>query len=249
MNLSNDEREKIQPKRKEYDLLHLLSLAIVGLQVLIAVVAFPFLPPIVPIHWDALGHPDGYASRWNPTILFPLIALGVYLLMRFMLTLGPRLGGRAQVAANAQTRMTLLVALLLFNLVLQLLTTTVSLGMAVDFAFTMNLALSLLFIVIGNYLGKTRRNFWMGIRTPWTLSSDVTWERTHRLGGWLFVAVGLLGIPASFIPPLRPWALIVLILLVCLFLSGYSYWCYRQNTTEEREPLSPPFDEEHDGGF
>lgn len=248
MSLSNDEREKIQPQGKTYDLLHILALAIVGLLILIAIVAFPFLPPIVPIHWDAMGRPNGYASRWVNTIFFPALGIGFYLLLRFILTIGPRLGGRANSVANVQTRMVLLVAFLLFTLIVQLLVTTASLGIAVDFALVMNLALSVLFIVIGNYMGKVRRNFWMGIRTPWTLTSEVSWERTHRLGGWLFVAVGLLGIPCSFVPPLRPWALIVLVILVSLFLSGYSYWCYRQNTVGEREPLSPPFDEESGRG-
>lgn len=246
MSLSNDEREKIQPEARVYDPLHVLALAVVGLQILIAIVAFPFLPSIVPIHWDAMGNPNGYASKWVNTILLPAIGIGFYLLLRFVLTMSPRLGGRANAVANAQTRMTLLVALLLFALVVQLLVTTVSLGMPMDFAFVMNLALSVLFIVMGNYMGKVRRNFWMGIRTPWTLTSEVVWERTHRLGGWLFVAIGLLGIPCSFVPPLRPWALIILVVLASFFLCGYSYWCYRQNTAGEREPLSPPFDEEEE---
>ena len=243
MNLSNDVRDKIQPEQRVREPLHILVLALVVLQIVIAVVAFPFLPLMVPIHWNAAGQIDEYASRWVNTLLFPALSLGLYLLLRVVSALGPRLGGRASSAANAQVRTTLLVALLLFMLILQLCVTAISLGMVIDMAFTLNLALALLFLVIGNFLGKTRRNFWMGIRTPWTLASSLVWERTHRIGGWLFVAVGLLGIPYSFVPALRPWGLLALILLVAVFLYGYSYWCYQQNTVEEREPVSPPFDE------
>ncbi len=110
----------------------------------------------------------------------------------------------------------------------------------------MNLSMAVLFIFLGNYMGKLRRNFWMGIRTPWTIASDVVWERTHRLGGWLMVAVGLLGIPFSFVPQLRIFGMVVLIVLVAIFLYIYSYLCYHQNTRGDREPLAHPFDHTND---
>jgi uncharacterized membrane protein len=244
MSLSSDARDKIQPSRRIREPLHVLALAILILQIVIAIGAFPFLPPVVPTHWDAAGHINGYAPKLVGTIMFPALGLMFYLLMRFVSGVGPRLGGRSNGYANAQVRTTLLVALLLFGLVVQLCATSIALGMAVDFTFVMNLALSLLFLVIGNFMGKTRRNFWVGVRTPWTLASDIVWERTHRLGGWLFVAVGLLGIPCSFIPALRPWGILILLLLVCSYLCVYSWWCYQRHTVDGREPLSEPFDKE-----
>ena len=68
------------------------------------------------------------------------------------------------------------------------------------------------------------------------------WERTHRLGGWLFVAVGLIGILCSFIPALHPWGILVPIIAVSIFLYIYSYNCYQQQTKEGHEQLSPPYD-------
>ena len=131
---------------------------------------------------------------------------------------------------------------MLFMLILQLSTIAQAAGIQFDMTTIVMLALSVLFIFIGNYLGKVRRNFWMGIRTPWTLTSSVVWERTHRLGGWLFVAVGLLGIPCSFIPSLHIWGILVLIIAVSIFLYIYSYICYRRQAQSGEEPLSPPFD-------
>ena len=246
MSLSNDERDKIQPGRQIREPWHVLALAILLLQILIAVCAFPFLPARVPIHWDAAGNVNGYGGRWVNTFMFPAISLGIYLLLRFVSGVGPLLGDRSSRTANTQLRTTLLVAILLFSLVLQLCVTAISLGIAVDFAFVINLALSLLFIVLGNFMGKTRRNFWMGVRTPWTLTSEVVWERTHRVGGWLFVAVGLLGIPCSFIPLARPWGLLSLIILVSLFLYGYSFWSYQRYAASGRRPMSEPFEEAQD---
>lgn len=109
-------------------------------------------------------------------------------------------------------------------------------------SFVINLAVSVLFIFIGNYLGKLQRNFWAGIRTPWTLASDIVWERTHRLGGWLFVGAGVLGIITAFIPALRIWGVLGLVLLVSVVLVVYSYIVYRQVEASGRNPLAPPFD-------
>jgi uncharacterized membrane protein len=243
MSFSNDTRDKIQPGPKVRDPFHVLALAIIALQIVIAIGAFPFLPPIVPTHWNAAGQVNGYASRWVNTILFPAISIGIYLLLRFVSALSPRLSGRSGVAANAQVRATLLVAILLFMLVVQLCVTSIALGIAIDITFVLTLAVALLFIVIGNFLGKTRRNFWMGIRTPWTLSSEVVWERTHRLGGWLLVACGLLVVPTSFVPALRLWGIIVPIIAVSIFLYIYSYICYQHVTRDQGEPLSSPFNE------
>jgi len=91
-------------------------------------------------------------------------------------------------------------------------------------------------------MGKLRRNFWAGIRTPWTLTSDVVWERTHRLGGWLFVLTGLLGVMMSFVPALRLWGLMAVLVIVVVVLVFYSFVIYQRFTIEGKEPLSPPFD-------
>ena len=242
MSLSNDSREKISPAPLLSDPLNILALAIVALQIVIALGALPFLPEVVPIHWGANGQANGYASKWVGALLFPLISVGLYLLMRFVAGNSPRLGSRENRVANTQVRTILTVGILLFFLIVQLCATAISLGIPIDMSFTMNLAISVLFIVIGNFTGKMRRNFWMGIRTPWTITSDVVWERTHRFGGWLFVAIGLIGIPCSFVPPLRFWVVIPLVVLASIALYIYSYLCYQQHARGGDEPVSPPFD-------
>lgn len=120
-------------------------------------------------------------------VLFPLLSIGIYALVRILMTIGPRLGYQNQQRASAGVVNLILVGVLLFMLILQLTTTAIALGVPVDLPFVICLSISVLFIFLGNYMGKLRRNFWAGIRTPWTLTSDVVWERTHRLGGWLFV--------------------------------------------------------------
>jgi uncharacterized membrane protein len=246
MDASGDTRDKITPKPAFLSSIDLMVMAIIAIQIIVAVYGFLVLPDTVPIHWGANGQPNGYGPKWVNTFLFPLISIGIYVLVRLLVAAGPRLGGRQATAANLRIARIILAGIILFMLIIQLTTIAASLGVGFDMTTVVMLAVSVLFIFIGNYLGKIQRNFWMGIRTPWTLSNAVVWERTHRLGGWLFVAVGLIGIPCSFIPSLRLWGVTVPLLLVCAFLVVYSYICYQQQTNQgERESLSPPFDEDN----
>ncbi len=219
----------------------ILALIIIGLQIAIAIGTYPFLPDMVPSHWDAAGNVNGYLPKLNNVIIQPLTSIGLFLLVRVLLVITPRLTRQDPHAAQRVANL-LLVGILLFMLVIQIITLAVPLGIPVNVLFVTNLAVSVLFIFIGNYLGKLQRNFWAGIRTPWTLASDVVWERTHRLGGWLFVVTGVLGIIMSFIPALRAWGVVGLILLVAAILVVYSYIVYRQVEASGRNPLSPPFD-------
>ena len=165
------------------------------------------------------------------------------MLIWVLMAAGPRLGGRESTKANLTVAKLVVVGIMLFMLIVQLSTLAISLGIGFDITVVVTLAISVLFIFIGNFMGKMQRNFWMGIRTPWTIANAVVWERTHRLGGWLFVAVGLIGIPCSFIPTVRVWGVIVPIIAVSVFLYLFSYISYRQQMRGEREHLSPPFNE------
>jgi uncharacterized membrane protein len=242
MNTSDDTREKIEPRPAFRPSIDLLIWAIIAIQIIVAVYGYAVLPDTVPIHWGLNGQANGYGPKWMGTFLYPLMSAGIYVLIRVLMVAGPRLGGRENTAANLQIGKLVVVGIMLLLLIIQLSTMAQALSVRFDMNMVVMLALSVLFIFMGNYMGKVRRNFWMGIRTPWTLASSVTWERTHRLGGWLFVAVGLIGIPCSFIPALRLWAIIVPVIAVIIFLHAYSYVCYQRVTREQGEPLSPPFD-------
>jgi len=243
MDASDNSRDKITPKPASISSIDILIWAIIAIQIIVAVYGFKVLPYIVPIHWGANGQVNGYGPKWVGTFLHPLISIGVYALVRVLMVAGPRLGGRQTTVANLQIAKIIIVGVLLFMLIIQLATLALSLGIGFDITMVITLALSVLFIFLGDYMGKLRRNFWMGIRTPWTLTNAVVWERTHRLGGWLFVAVGLIGIVCSFISALRLWGIVVPIIAATIFLYIYSYVSYQQQSHEEREPLSPPFDE------
>jgi uncharacterized membrane protein len=241
MEPSDNAGDKVTPKSSFFNGTTILALLIIVVQILVSAGTYPFLPPMVPSHFDASGQVNGYLPKLVNAILLPGISLMLFLILRFATQVGPNLGYRNQRRANTQVVNLILVGILLFMLVIQLLTTAYALGARVDISLVVCLAVSVLFIFLGNYLGKLRRNFWAGIRTPWTLASDIVWERTHRLGGWLFVLVGFIGLITSFFPPLRFIGLFVPIIVVVLILVIYSYIAYQRYTVEGKEPLSPPF--------
>ena len=242
MEPSDNAGDKVTPTYSFFNGTTIVALLIIVAQILISAGTYPFQPPMVPSHFDAAGQVNGYLPKLVNAILLPGISIVLFLLLRFITQIGPNLGHRNQRRANMQVVGLILVGVLLFNLVIQLLTTAYALGAQVDISLIVFLAVSVLFMFLGNYLGKLRRNFWAGIRTPWTLASDIVWERTHRLGGWLFVLVGFIGLITSFFPPLRLIGLFVPLIVVVVILVAYSYIAYQRYTVEGREPLSPPFD-------
>lgn len=242
MEPSENAGDKVTPTPSFLNGTTLLALLIIVAQILISVGTYPFLPDRVPSHFDAAGNINGYLPKLVNAILLPGISIVLFLVLRFITQIGPNLGYRNQRQANVQVVNLIMVGILLFLLVIQLLTTAYALGAHVDISLVLFLAISVLFMFLGNYMGKLRRNFWAGIRTPWTLASDVVWERTHRLGGWLFVLVGFIGLITSFFPPLRFIGLFVPLFVVIIVLVVYSYIAYQRYTVAGREPLSPPFD-------
>jgi uncharacterized membrane protein len=110
-----------------------------------------------------------------------------------------------------------------------------ALGNDIDIAAIALFGSGAMFIVIGNFLGKTRSNWFFGIRTPWTLASDRSWSRTHRLGGQLFVALGLLTLAVTVLldPMIATWVMLGGLALPVAWLVAYSYMAWRDDPNRE----------------
>ena len=237
MGSSEDNTAAAQSTRASHSI-RLFILVVIGLQILISLISYPFLPAHVPSSWDLAGHVRGYEPRWLNTLFAPALSIGMYVLLRIFTIARPRLKYKSDAESERANQHSALqfidriaAAMVLFFLVIQLTMTALTLGWHVDVSFVTNLSLSLLLIFIGNYMGKLPRNSWTGIKTPWTRASDTVWERTHRLGGWLFVATGVLGIIMGFIPFLGIWGITGLLLLITVWLYIYSYIIYHRLQT------------------
>ncbi|MDP2708825.1 MAG: SdpI family protein [bacterium] len=184
------------------------------------------LPERVATHWNFAGQSDGYGSGKAQAVIFPLLIIGLYLMFLFIPYIDPKKDRYAEFSKIYHifkniilTMMAVIYAMVGLN----------GLGYSVPVGLIMPALIGSLFIVIGNYMGKIKRNWFMGIRTPWTLSSEEVWNKTHRFGGKMFILAGILMIANIFLP--ASWRLPVFIFsIVAIVLGtiGYSYLAYVQ---------------------
>lgn len=206
---------------REWPLLLLLLLLLVA-----GLVAYPHLPERVPAHWNLAGEVDRYQSRFWGAFAMPLLGLGIYLLMLVAPRWDPRRENYARFLPVYRFTRT---ALVLLTAVLQGVILAAGLGRAVPVGLIVQCALSSLFLFLGNQLGRVRPNYFFGIRTPWTLASEEVWRRTHRLGAWLLVGAGLVGLASAPLPAPFNAALFFGGLAVAVVWSTlYSYFVFRR---------------------
>ncbi len=197
--------------------------------------ALPFLPNPSPIHWNAAGEVDGYGSPLLAALLTPAIATLLVVLAPLLPRLDPR--GRNYEAFRPTFEL-FMNGLLLFFTALQLVTLGYALGWPVSVPRVIGAGVGLLLALIGNELGRVQPNYFVGVRTPWTLADPEVWRRTHRVGGRVFAAVGVLIALTSLLLPLPSLAVLVVAgaLGTSIFLVGYSYWVWRRLTQDVRAP-------------
>jgi len=156
---------------------------------LLASVSWSTAPERIPLHWNVAGQVDRYGGKVEGLLLIPFLAVGVYLLFLVLPRIDPGRANYPRFAGAYQViRVTLVVFLALIYGIIHLWIR----GHAVPVAAWVPLLAGGLLIIVGNLMGKVRPNWFVGIRTPWTLSSKLAWTRTHRLGGWLLIALGLM---------------------------------------------------------
>jgi uncharacterized membrane protein len=158
--------------------------------------AYPQLPAQVATHFDLNGDPNGWSSRLVASILAP--GLGIVLAAVF--TVLPRIDPRrANYVLFGATYWTIVNAVLVLLAGIHVFVLGKALGWVVDMNRVAALGIGGIFVLLGNLMTRIRPNWFMGIRTPWTLSSDTVWRKTHRFGGVAFVIAGLCMIATAFV--------------------------------------------------
>ncbi len=155
-----------------------------------------WLPEKVPTHWGIDFQPDAWVNRndifWY-LFLVPIMMVGISgLIYALMHWFSPK--GYDAVKANPQLAS---YVILLINGLMAALHVVITLGytsMKLPIEYGIMGVMFIFFILLGNILGKVQQNFWIGIRTPWTLTNHKVWEKTHRLAAWLFVGAGVIGL-------------------------------------------------------
>lgn len=206
-----------------------IVLLMIAIATLAGVLFWSQLPEQMASHWNINDQADGYISRFWGVFMVPLITLGMFLLFLVIPSIDPLKANIAQFRGAFNIFIVLFVAFMLYIHGLML---AWNLGYT-DFRMSgaMLPAIGLLFVFIGFMMRQARRNFFIGIRTPWTLSSDYVWNETHRIGAVLFMISGALAFIGGFFGGTTAfWLMFAPIIGTTLFLLVYSYLLYQRET-------------------
>lgn len=187
------------------------------------------LPEQMASHWNENDQVDGYMSKFWGVLLMPLVTLGLFLLFLVIPSIDPLRANIAQFRGVFNLFITFFIGFMVY---IHVLTLIWSLGYtSFGMSKAMLPAMGLLFILIGSLLRQAKRNWFIGIRTPWTLSSDFVWDKTHQLGSILFMASGALALIGGFFGGMTAfWFLFVPLIGSTIFLLAYSYVLYQRET-------------------
>ena len=207
----------------------IISIALIAIAIIAGAALWNQLPDQMASHWNANDQVNGTMPKFWGVFMMPLITLGMLALFLVVPNIDPL---KANIAQFRETFNIFIILIIAFMLYVHGLTLAWSLGFT---NFKMSLALlplmGILFIGIGFVLRKAKRNFFIGIRTPWTLSSDNVWDKTHQLGSILFMVSGALAIIGGMFGGMTAfWFMFTPLIGSTLFLVIYSYIVYRDET-------------------
>jgi uncharacterized membrane protein len=207
----------------------IIVLLLIAVAILAGLMLWNRLPDQMASHWGANDQVNGYISKFWGVFLLPLITLGMFLLFLAIPAIDPLKANIAQFRGAFNLFIVLIVAFMVY---LYGLTLAWNLGYtSFQVSKAMLPAIGLLFIFIGFMMRQAKRNFFIGIRTPWTLSSDTVWNETHRLGAVLFMISGVLAFIGAFFGGTTAfWLMFIPIIGSTLFLLIYSYVLYQRET-------------------
>lgn len=192
----------------------------------VGLLAWDRLPDRVPVHWNFRGEADRWGSPGEVIFLLPGTGLLILGLLAVLPTVDPK---RENHALHSSAYVLTGNAVLVFLAALHLLILAVSAGYEIRMNRVLAIGIGVLLMVIGNVLTQARQNWFFGIRTPWTLTSERSWRATHRLGGRLWVAGGLLLVLVGvFAPQWFGLGIVAGVGIPTLIAVVYSYQVWRQ---------------------
>lgn len=201
----------------------LISGIICLIPIIAGIILWNKMPEQIPIHWDANGNVNGYGSKFEALIALPGGLLLLALAMPWLLRMDPKYKNMSPALIKISIGIIPALSLVCSGLIL---VTTMGLDIAVQMIIPV--IVGLVFILIGNYLPKTKQSYTMGIKLPWTLDNEENWNKTHRLGGFLWVGGGILMIVMGFIG-IKTWLIIAVILIITIVPMIYSYLLYAKS--------------------
>lgn len=200
-------------------------IAIIALSFIIGLFFYPYMPERMASHWDEQGVVNGYMSKFWGIFMIPVMSLALALLFLLLPKIDPL---KANIEKFRKYFDWFIIIFLLFMLYIYMITILWNLGARFNMFQLMIPAMGLLFFYLGLLLQKAKRNWFIGIRTPWTMSSDSVWDKTHKLGAKLYMFAGIIALFGILLPRIAIWLVLVPIMLVSIYTVIYSYVIYKR---------------------
>ncbi|MGA2483411.1 MAG: SdpI family protein [Candidatus Acidiferrales bacterium] len=203
---------------------YLVGMLLTAAVLVATVVAYPHLPSSVATHWDMHNQPNGYSPKWALYLIGPGFMAGMMLLMYFLPWLSPK---HFEVDSFRSTYLQIMLMLVSMLAYFYAVILWAGVGHPLNVGRAIVGGVCLLFALLGNLMGKIRRNFYIGVRTPWTLANERVWNATHRFAAKTFVVGGLAGL-ALTAAGLAGWQAFVALMVGALVPVVYSLAFYKQ---------------------
>ncbi|PXW88986.1 putative membrane protein [Streptohalobacillus salinus] len=210
---------------------HLGAIALILATVCMWFISYPHLPAEIPMQWG----PDGSVNWFAPKAIGALLNVGILIVIYPILVLTPRLDPKRKgYLLTSKAYWVIVYATMVLLVFVNAFVIFKSLGVNLRIEVIIPLMIGILFIIIGNYMQTVKANWFLGIRTPWTLSSEAVWRKTHRLGAKLFILTGLSFFIVPFInSAFAVYFIVIGALMVGLIPTIYSYIIYQKEQKEE----------------
>ncbi len=202
-----------------------VSFVLIAVALLAGAALYSRLPDPMPSHWNASGQVDDYMPKFWGVFLMPVVTTALVGLFMLIPSIDPL---KANIAQFRGVFNWFIVAFVAYMLYIYALTLAAALGYPFNMTLMLIPVVGLLFVGVGFMMGKAKRNFFIGIRTPWTLSSETVWDETHKLGSKMFVVAGVVTIVSAFLGE-AGFLLMMIALLAAAFVPIiYSYILWRR---------------------
>ncbi|HNX10605.1 MAG TPA: SdpI family protein [bacterium] len=194
--------------------------------IVLAAVSYSALPDRVASHWNFQGVADGYSSKMFQTIFLPSLLLIMYVLFWVLPALDPKKENYTKFANTYHVIKALIIGTLT---IVFAATTLANLGYNINIGKTIAAVIGIMMIIIGITMQNLKDNWFVGVRTPWTMSSPTVWKKTHKLSTYSFIIFGIIIIIAPYLPMvLAGWLFLAGVAIAVLGPIVYSYLAYKQ---------------------
>lgn len=199
------------------------------LSFIISIYFYPYVPDQMATHWNSRGEVDGYMSKFWGLFFMPLLIAGLAVLFQILPRVDPK---KENIVKFRKYYDRFVIIFIFFMLAVHLQILLWNTGIRINPNSVFPVGIGLLFCYIGILMQNAERNWFIGVRTPWTLSSDRVWRKTNRLGGKLFRIAGIVAMLGAFFPELAFIFMLMPALLFAVFTAVYSYLEYQKELKE-----------------